>query len=200
MIWGWFKCMAFIVHFDSNLVPPPPHPLLSSQTVKKLLVMQEIWNDLWVGKILWRRKRQPTPVFLPEQLHGQRSLESYSLCVRKKLDTTEPLTLFILFLISSVQLSSVTQSCPTLCHPMNRSTPGLPTHHQLPESTQTHVHWVGDAIQSSRPLSSPPPPTLNLFQHQGLFRWVSSKHQVATVLEFQLQHQSFQWTPRTDFL
>ena len=83
---------------------------------------------------------------------------------------------------------------------MNRSTPGLPVHHQLPESTQTHVHWVGDAIQPPHPLSSPSPPALNLSQHQGLFQWVSSLHQVAKVLEFQLQHQSFQWTPRTDLL
>ena len=95
----------------------------------------------------------------------------------------------------SVQFSSVTQSCSTLCNPMNHSTPGLPVHHQLPESTQTHVHWVGDAIQPSHPLSSPPPPALNLSQHQGLFKWVSSSHKVAKVLEFQLQHQSLQWTP-----
>ena len=93
------------------------------------------------------------------------------------------------------QFSSVTQSCPTLCDPMNCSVPGLPVHHQLPESTQTHVRWVSDAIQPSHPLSSPSPPALNLFQHQGLFKWVSSLHQVAKVLEFQLQHQSFQWTP-----
>ena len=78
---------------------------------------------------------------------------------------------------------------------MNRRTPGIPVHHQLPESTQTHVHWVGDAIQPSHPLSSPSPPALNLSQHQGLFKWVSSSHQVAKVLKFQLQHQSFQWTP-----
>ena len=102
--------------------------------------------------------------------------------------------------ISSVQFSSVAQSCPTLCDPMNHSTPGLPVHHQLPESTQTHVHWVSDTIQPSHPLSSPSPPALKLSQHQGLFQWVSSSHQVAKVLEFQLQHQSFQWTPRTDLL
>ena len=98
----------------------------------------------------------------------------------------------------SVQFSSVTQSCLTLCDPMNRSTPGLPVHHQLPEFTQTHVQQVGDAIQPSHPLSSPPPPAFNLSQHHGLFQWVSSLHQMAKVLEFQLQHQSFQWTPRTD--
>ena len=97
----------------------------------------------------------------------------------------------------SVQFSSVTQSCPTLCDPMNRSTPGLPVHHQLPEFTQTQVHWVGDATQPSHPRSSPSPPALNLFQDQGLFQWFGSSHQVVKVLELQLQHQSFQWTPRT---
>ena len=99
-----------------------------------------------------------------------------------------------------VQLSSVGQSCPTLCNPMNRSTSGLPVHHKPPDSTQTHVHWVSDAMQPSHPLSSPSPPALNLSQHQGLFEWVSSSHQVARVLVYQPQHQSFQWTPRTDFL
>ena len=84
--------------------------------------------------------------------------------------------------------------------PWNHSMPGLPVHHQLPEFTQTHVHRVSDAIQPSRPLSSPSPPALNLSQHQGLFKWVSSSHQVGKGLEFQLQHQSFQWTPRTDLL
>ena len=101
---------------------------------------------------------------------------------------------------SSVQFSSVTQSCPTLCDPMNCSTPGLPVHHQLLKSTQTHVHQVSDAIQPSHPLLSPSPPAPNPSQHQGLFQRVSSSHQVAKVLEFQLQHQSFQWTPRTDLL
>ena len=99
----------------------------------------------------------------------------------------------------TVQFSSVSQSCPTLCDPMNRSTPGLPVHHQLLEPTQTHVHWVGDAIQPSHPLSSPTLPALNLSQHQGLFKWFSSLDQLALVLEFQLQHQSFQWIFRTDF-
>ena len=80
---------------------------------------------------------------------------------------------------------------------MNCSTPGLPVHHQLPESTQTHVHCFGDAIQPSHPLLSPSPPALNLSQHPGLFKWVSCLHQVAKVWEFQLQHQSIQWAPRT---
>ena len=88
------------------------------------------------------------------------------------------------FFLSSVQISSVSQSCLTLCDPMNSSTPGIPVHYQLPESTQTHVYRVGDVIQPSHPLSSPSPPALNPSWHQGLFKWVSSSHQVAKVLEF----------------
>ena len=99
-----------------------------------------------------------------------------------------------------LQFSSVTHLCPTLCDLMDCSTPGLPVHHQLPELAQTHVHRVGDAIQPSHPLLSPSPPAFNLSQHQDLFQWASSLHQVAKVLEFQLQHQSFQWIFRTDFL
>ena len=98
------------------------------------------------------------------------------------------------------QFSSVTQSCPTLCDPMDCSMPGFPVHHQLPELTQARVHRVSDAIQPPHPLLSPSPPAFNLSQHQGLFKWVSSLHQVAKGLEFQLQHQSFQWIFRTDFL
>ena len=91
-----------------------------------------------------------------------------------------------------VQLSSATHSCPTLCNPTDCSTPGLPVHHLFPEFAQTHAYRVGDAIQPSHPLSSPSPPTFNLSQHQGLFRRVSSSHQVAKVLEFHPQQQSFQ--------
>ena len=87
-------------------------------------------------------------------------------------------------IVVPLQFSSVTQSCPTLCDPMDCSTPGFPVHHQLPEFTQTHVHQVGDAIQPSYPLLSPSPPAFNLSQHQGLFQGVSSLHQVARVLEF----------------
>ena len=92
----------------------------------------------------------------------------------------------------SLQFSSVTQSCPALCDPMDCSTPGFPVHQQLPELTQSLVHQVSDAIQPSHPLLSPSPLTFNLSQHQGLFQGVSSSHQVAKVLELQLQHQSFQ--------
>ena len=86
--------------------------------------------------------------------------------------------------MSSVQ--SVAQSCPNLCDPTNRSMPGLPVHHQFPEFIQTHVHWVGDAIQPSHPLSSPSPPASDPSQHQSPFQWVNFSHEVAKVLEFQL--------------
>ena len=101
------------------------------------------------------------------------------------------------------QFSSAQFSCSVVSNslwPHEPQMAGLPVHHQLPEFTQTHIHWVGDAIQPSHPLSSPSPPALNISQHQGLFKRVSSSHQVAKVLEFQLQHQSFQWTLRTDLL
>ena len=103
-------------------------------------------------------------------------------------------------MIFSVQFSSVPQSCPTPCDPMNHSTPSLPVRQQLPDFTQTHVHRVGDAIQPSHSPLSPSPPAPNLSQHQGLFQWVNSSPEVAKVLEFQLQHKSFQmntqdWSP-----
>ena len=101
--------------------------------------------DPWVKEIPWRREGQPTPVFLPGEFHGHGSF-------------------------SSVQFSSVTQLCLTLCNPMNRSTPGFPVHHKLLEFTQTHVHRVSDAIQPSHPLLSPSPPAPNSSQHQGLFQ------------------------------
>ena len=102
--------------------------------------------------------------------------------------------------IDHFKFRSVTRSCPTLWDPMNHSTPGLSVHHQPLEFTQTHACRVGDAIQPSHPVSSPSPPALNPSQHQGIFQWVNSSHEVAKVLEFRLQHQSFQWTPRTDLL
>ena len=98
------------------------------------------------------------------------------------------------------QFSLVSQLCPILCDPMDYSTPGFLTHQQLLEVSQTHVHQVGDAIQPSHLLSSPSPSPFNLSQHQGLFKWVSSSHQVAKVSEFQLQHQYCQWMFRTDLL
>ena len=140
---------------------------------------------------------------------GQGSLACCSPWGHKELDLTQwlsnnnsncPGCPVLRLCLSMHQFSSVAQSYPTLCDPMNRSMPGLPVHHQLPEFTQTHVHWVGDAIQPSHSLSSPSLPAPNPSQHQGLFQWVSSSHEVAKVLEFQLQQKSFQWTPRTNLL
>ena len=97
------------------------------------------------------------------------------------------------------QFNSVAQLCPTLCDHMDCRTPGFHVHHHLPELTQTHDHCIGDAIQPSHPLWCPSP-AFNHSKLQGLFKWVSSSYQMAKVLEFQLQHQSFQWIFRTDFL
>ena len=103
-----------------------------------------------------------------------------------------------LLLGSSVQFSRSVVSDSLRPHESQYTRPPCPS--PIPEFTQTHVHRVSDAIQPSHPLSSPSPPAPNPSQHQGLFQWVNSSHKVAKVLEFQLQHQSFQWTPRTDLL
>ena len=178
------------------------------------------WIGLtWIGikyVSVWRRQWHPTPLLLPGKFHGWRSLVSYSPWDRKGSHTTEQLHWFkqILLLLRGeyvlifnihivvviIQFSSVAQSCPSLCDPMNRSTPGLPVHHQLPEFTQILVHWVSNAIQPSHPLLSASSPAPNPSQQQSLFQWVNSLHQVAKVLEFQLQHQSFQRIFRVDFL
>ena len=102
--------------------------------------------------------------------------------------------------LKSDQIRSVAQSCPTLCDTMNRSTPGLPVYHQLPEFTETHVHRVSDAIQPSHLLSPPSPLAPNPSEHQSLFQWVNSSHEVAKVLEFLLYHHSFQRNLRADLL
>ena len=98
--------------------------------------------------------------------------------------TSSPALIFCLFVC--IQFNSATQSCPTLCDPMDCSTPGFPVHHKLPEFAQNHGHQVSDPIQPSHPLSSPSPPAFNLPQHQGLFQWVSFLHPMAKVLECQL--------------
>ena len=148
--------------------------------------------DPWVRKILWSRTWQPTPVFLPGEFHGQRSLAGYSPWGHKQSDWSHLVACMHVpshildFWYSGGQIRSVTQLCTTLCNPMSHSTPGLPVHHQLPEFTQTYVHRVSDAIQSSHPLLSPAPPAPNPSQHQSLFQWVNSSHEVAKELEFQL--------------
>ena len=137
--------MAQSVKNEAQLVNNPP------------AIQETACNTVDPGSIPWRRKWQPTPVFLPRKSHGLRSMSGYSPWGRNRVG-------------HSVQFSSVSQSCPTLCDPMNRSTPGLPVHHHHPEFTETHVHRVSDAIQPSHPLSSPSPPTFNLSQHQALFK------------------------------
>ena len=137
----------------------------------------------------WVPKHEPPlPPPTPYQLSGSSPCASPKhpvSCIKLRLanhflpDSTHPSHI-------SIQFSSVTQSCPTLCDPMNRSTPGLPVHHQLPEFTETHVHRVSDAIQPSHPLSSPSPPAPNPSQHHSLFQWVNSSHEVSKVLELQL--------------
>ena len=156
---------------------------LVSQLVKNLPAMRKTW----VRSLGWEdpleKRKATTPVFWPGEFHGL-----YSPWGHKESDTTEWLSEIIgcLFYYVHYQFSSVTQSCPTLCDPINCSMPGLPVPHQLPEFTQTHVHRVSDAIQPSHPLASPSPPAPNSSQHQSLFQWVNSSHEVAKVLEFQL--------------
>ena len=128
---------------------------LLAQLVKNPPAMQETC----FGKILWKRERLTTPVFWPGEFHGL-----YSPWGHKELDRIEQFSLSPSLMY---QFSSVANSCPTLCDPMNCSTPGLPVHHQLPEFTQTYDHQVGDAIQPSHPLSSPSPPAPNPSQHQS---------------------------------
>ena len=210
--WGWHSWKTWPTDTPSP-APPSASPAHLQLSEARLCVGSELSLRKHVqagGKPFRGRGRDPLfhpghQVLLPDGGHwaflplGQQFLILFETPIRvpkrnaciNKWDCTGYMEL--------VHFSSITQSCPTLCNPMDGSRPGLPVYHQLPEFTQTHVHWVSDAIQQSHPLSSPSP-VFNLSQHQGLFKWVSSSHQVAKVLEFQLQHQSFQWTFRTDFL
>ena len=163
--------------------------------------------DLWVRKIPWRRKWQPTLIFLPGESHGQRSLVSYSPWCHRESDTTEMTYtqattiiqwLYLMLWSDSVQFSHSGMYDSLRPHGRQHARPPYPS--PTPEFTQTHVHWDGDAIQPSHPLSSPSLPAFNLSQHQGLFQWFRSSHQVAKILEFQLQHQSFQRIFMTSFL
>ena len=156
----------------------------------------------WIGVSFWHWKHkkqggsQKVRIFICNQSYHQLQIDCY-------ISTGNFIQYFVIkhngnnmHQFSSVQWLSSVQF---FCNPMDCSTPGLPVHHQLLEFTQTRVHRVDDAIQSSHPLLSALP-IFNLSQHQGLFKWVSSSHQVAKVLGIQLQHQSFQWIFRTDFL
>ena len=138
------------------------------------------WSRSVVSDSSWPHGLQPTRLLRPWEVvlvlfSSLNKIETLGRGIRHSLEW-----------MVSVQFSSVAQSCPTFCAPKNRSMPGLPVHHQLPEFTQTHIHRVRDAIQPSHPLSSPSPPAPNPSQHQSLFQWVNSSHEVAKVLEFQL--------------
>ena len=147
---------------------------IENKTLNERIQTQQRQHIMWMGKSIETVKR-----------HGCQGMEEW--------EVTKIANIYRdYFWGYGVQFSSVTQSSPTLCNPIDCSTPGFPVPHQLSEPTQTHVHHVSDAIQPSHPLSSPSPPAFSLSQHQALFQWVSSSHQVSKVLEFQLQHQSFQ--------
>ena len=152
-------------------------------------------RETWVGKIPWRREWLPISSILTWRIPWTEEPVRLQFMESQRVGHDWATFTFIF-----LQFSSVAQSCPTLCDPMDCSTPGFRVHHQLPDLAQTHVHQVSNAIQLAHPLLSPSPPAFNLSQHQALFKWVSFSHQVAKVLEFQLQHQSFQWIFRTYFL
>ena len=152
-----------------------------------------VWFDPWVRRMLWQRKWQLTHyLYLENHMDKGAWQATVHRVIKSQTHLSTNTQIYVVFLkwrqfqFRSVQFSSVTQSCPTLCNLINRSMPGLPAHHQLPEFTQTHVHQVSDAIQPSHPLSSPFPPAPNPTQHQNLFQRVRSSHEVAKVLQFQL--------------
>ena len=176
---------------------PPPHPTLYVVTEQHAELSSLLYRNFPLAFYFTRGS-----------VYISATLSFFSPSSSSTVSTGLFSTIMSLFLLSQKvhqyhfcrfrQFSSVTQSCPTVqFHALQHS--GSPVHHRLLELAQTHVHWVSDAIQPSRPLSSPSPPAFNLSQHQGCFKWVSS-HQVGKVLEFQLQHQSFQWIFRTNFL
>ena len=153
----------------------------------KSFPMQEIWKDtlsdqtcitMFEPEGSWKEANLPT--------HQTFRAGLKQLLTKPSSDSSALITFPVASWVRSDQIRSVAQLCPTLCDPMNRSTPGLPVHHQLLEFTQTHAHRVSDAIQPSHPLSSPSPLAPNPSPHQSVFQWVNSSHEVAKVLEFQL--------------
>ena len=180
--------------------------VLALQTVKNLHITSTylVPPYTWLLHICGSTSMNSTSLELGSTVWGDPH-RSYPCCSRVNCShrMTDPLHEWITkmtkhewtYILSSVQSLSRVR----LCDPMDCSMPGFPVHHQLPELNQTHVHWAGDAIQSSHLVSSPSP-AFNLSQHQGLFQWASSSHQVAKVLEFQFQHQSFRWIFRIDFI
>ena len=182
--------------FASSLLLKPYCFPLGSLLIMLEYISQEFFQTKSLyDKFLWSLKALNNFI---SSLHLGNSLAGYKI-TDPKLVVQHSVDFYYNISCISVQFSLVTQSCLTLCDSVDCSTSGFPVHHQVPELAQTHGHWVSDAIQPSHPLSSPSS-AFNLSQHQGLFQWVSSSHQMAKVLELQLQHQSFQWIFRTDFL
>ena len=165
------SALSFSASFYSKLSPPSLTGHYQETAQEEFLLKNNSGNSLviqWLG---------------PGSILGQGTFFWCSMAKKKKKSSYLQNFLSISFIDTDiVHFSPVIQLCPTICDPMDCSTPGLPVHHQLPELTQTHVHWVGDAIQSSHPLSPPSPPAFSLSQYQGLFQRVSSLHQVAKVL------------------
>ena len=174
-VFRWLTLLRSIKYHQKNIA-------FSFKIFILLDTLCELIALIHTSRAILNNSDDSTPFFLILTSNGRFQLDS---CCK---------TLFV------ISVNSVTQSCPTLCNPMDCSTPGFPVHHQLRELSWTHVHWVGGAIQPSYPLSSSSPLAFNLFQHQGLFQWVSSLHQEAKVLELHFQHQFFQWIFRTHFL
>ena len=189
-LWHFYRSKMFLLLLFP-LPLPLPYPLyhLAPPQSSPLIWRKRNWLSCFCFRI-YRLCRDSPQINLVQSCH-------FSRYTWYKIDGRAVGCLFTIK--CAVQFSSVAQSCLTLCDPVNCSMPGFPVHHQLLEFTQNHVHQVGDAIQPSHPLSSPSP-ALNPSQHQSLFQWVNSSHEVAKVLEFQLQHHSFQRTLRTDLL
>ena len=150
----WKTVWRFLIKLEIKLTYAPTIPLLGMQP-EKTIIEKDTCSPMFIAALVtiartWRQPRCPS--------------------------TDEWINMNGTYIQWNIQFSSIAQSCLTLCDLMNRSTPGLPVHRQFMEFTQTHVHWVGDAIQPSHPLSSPSPPAFSLSQHQGLFQWVSSLH------------------------
>ena len=176
---------------DGSPSGSPVPGILQARTLEWVAIsFSSAW--MWKVKSQWPHGLQPTRLLQPWDFPGKSTgVDCHCLLPLVGIDIVYFLYQWSTLILKSIQFSSVAQSCLTLYDTMNHSTPGLPVHHQLPEFTQTHIHRVSDAIQPSHPLLSPSPAALNLSQHQALFQWVSSSHQVAKALEFQLQHQSF---------
>ena len=200
----WWRLSRIINNFEYNNVY---NLLVISQVQDRLRNFIYRYIIPCISPMTTPRSRNYYPYFTHKEIQRECLWNSLRLYLVKGKEQAIAISLTVSLLIESqgwisklttVQFSSVAQLWPILCDPMDLSTSGLPVHHQLLKFTQAHVHWVSDSIKPSHPLLSPSPPAFNVSQHEGLFQWVSSSHQVAKVLE--VQHQSFQWIFRTDFL